>query len=208
MHIDRGFVSSEVFEKIGLMNFNPKTHTYTLGQDRIPSVTTVMNEVKPIPDGVRLSDKFIFSCEFGTEVHQLTEADDQGIEREPERMGGVYACADKWHTWVQNHGVEILGVEIPVYSKKHWYAGRVDRIIRLNGKVYVVDIKTGKYNTKNSVQVSGYVLAAREMGMKIDGGLVVSLHDTIAKPTSVDIVKYTARWLEILTEYTAIQFGG
>lgn len=194
---------------IDRLSFTEDGHSYSLDGEPIWSITTILNALDPIPEAIRCSEKFILACEFGTEVHEHTEADDLGKPREPERMGGAYECADKWRQWVSDNDVEILEVELPVFSEKYWYSGRIDRLVKLNGKVYVIDIKSGKYSTRHSYQVTGYVMAAREMGYHIDGGAVVSLPaDEPAKFHDIKIIKYMPKWVEKLYQFTDMQFGG
>lgn len=74
-------------------------------------------------------------------------------------------------TWWEGLGEkEVLGLENPVYSRKLQYSGTYDLIARINGKVYMLDIKTtnrsrtaplGIY-AEYFLQLAAYAYAVRE----------------------------------------------
>lgn len=48
----------------------------------------------------------------------------------------------KFLAWVEEHKVEFLTSEQPIFSRKYRYTGTLDFICRLDGKLYVGDLKT------------------------------------------------------------------
>ena len=68
--------------------------------------------------------------------------------------------------------------EKTVVSKKNKFAGTVDIIGKVNGKLYVIDVKTNNsgaiYETYH-LQVSAYIEALRENGVAVEGGYVLVL---------------------------------
>jgi hypothetical protein len=44
--------------------------------------------------------------------------------------------------WYNNHNIEIVAFEQIIYSRQYDYAGRFDAILRIDGKLYLVDFKT------------------------------------------------------------------
>lgn len=87
--------------------------------------------------------------------------------------------------WFEEKKVEVLEVERIIYSRKYDYAGRFDAVLRIGGKIYLVDFKTsnpareypnGIY-PENFCQTGGYEIALTEEqpGLKVDGHLIINL---------------------------------
>ena len=187
-----------MFEQIGTgLLYNDASHKYKYCDMPIDSVTTILNNDKPIPDAILRSDKIVFAMEFGTLVHHCTEADDKGVERPIEHMTGAYRCADLWQKWLKDRNAKVIEIEIGVVNAEWWYAGRVDRIVEIAGKNYIIDIKSGALATKGRYQCAGYQMALEEMGWEIEGSGLVSLKlddwkESFIKPKHFD------KWKEIL----------
>ncbi len=80
--------------------------------------------------------------------------------------------------WVRENNVTFIASEQKIYSKTHWIAGTVDAIITIDGKKYVMDIKTysGIHDRTPFLQMAGYALMLEEMGHKdIVGSIIVRL---------------------------------
>lgn len=70
---------------------------------------------------------------------------------------------DQFLEWETNNEVEWLVSERKVYSRKYKYAGTLDSEARVNGKLSVVDIKTGSgIYPEMFMQVAGYAKAREE----------------------------------------------
>jgi hypothetical protein len=80
--------------------------------------------------------------------------------------------------WFEKEKVEFLAAEQIIYSKKHGYTGKFDAIVRINGKIYLVDYKTsnGVYG-EHYFQSSSYLKAKEEeIGERyFDGALIVGI---------------------------------
>lgn len=84
--------------------------------------------------------------------------------------------ANFWN-WASENKVKFLESEKKVYSRTHWFAGTLDLIFEMDGKIFVGDVKTASniYN-ENFYQMAAYDICLREMGgQKIDGYLVINL---------------------------------
>lgn len=69
--------------------------------------------------------------------------------------------------WITENHVEFISSEVVVYSHKYKYAGTLDIICRINGKLYVLDIKTSKDHwIEHSYQTISYKKAHEEMSGK------------------------------------------
>ena len=90
---------------------------------------------------------------------------------------------EEWHkldTFVRWHAEfkpEVLGLEIPIFSKKGKYAGRLDCIARINGELYVLDWKSSANIHKSfPLQFAAYAKAVEENSdLKIDNVAVIRL---------------------------------
>lgn len=79
--------------------------------------------------------------------------------------------------WANENKVKFLASEKRIYSKTHWYAGTVDFIAEIDGKVWIGDIKTSSaVYPEYFFQTAGYQLALQEMGdyPEIEGHVIVN----------------------------------
>ena len=84
-------------------------------------------------------------------------------ELKPEEYEALLSFAE----WFKETKPEIISSEIVLFSEKHGYAGTVDFICRIDGKLYIVDFKTGQNIwPEYELQVSAYKEALKET--KID----------------------------------------
>lgn len=100
----------------------------------------------------------------GTKVHDAIEALLEGDE-----LWEHHYSLDEWHRivaftdWFNEMKPEILGVETAVFSHKYGYAGRVDFVCILDGKVTVLDFKTsGSMYPHFPLQFASYAQAIEE----------------------------------------------
>jgi hypothetical protein len=92
----------------------------------------------------------------GTRVHRATELLDQGEELRfdtpfPDDEGGkVPLTSDEWEAvmaytkWWEENKPESLAIEATIFNEAENYAGTLDRIMRIKGQIYVVDVKTSQ----------------------------------------------------------------
>ncbi len=134
-------------------------HTYTLDGVQLPSVTGILRAAGII-------DTTFFTApgrERGSQVHEALHYYDVGDLDEtsvPEHLKGYVAAYQKF---LGVSGFKPLLIEMPVHSRKHGFAGRLDRFGLLNSNCVLIDIKTGKAPAWVSLQLAAYVLALREI---------------------------------------------
>lgn len=93
--------------------------------------------------------------EKGSKIHQATEAIDAGEEieitskfinpttmEEEELTPEEYKAVMDFVAWLDETKPELLANEITVFGDG--YAGTIDRIYRIDGQIWIVDIKTGQ----------------------------------------------------------------
>lgn len=91
-----------------------------------------------------------------------THGDDQKIAKHPQAVQALRALA----SWVVQHKIEPIGIERRVMSVKQLYAGTVDFVGRIDGKLGVLDFKTGNGVYDEAWwQTCGYVDALVEEGV-------------------------------------------
>lgn len=135
------------------VTYDDATHSYTVNGKRVPSVTEIT--------GILTAGKYsggndavlVQAQRRGTEVHELCEAIDCGIDPEeleiaPELVGYVNAYLSFLRDW----SPEWDFLEKIVCCDE--FAGRADRIGKIDGKTVILDIKT----TSNMDRISKLAL--------------------------------------------------
>lgn len=107
----------------------------------------------------------------GTEAHALVENYLKGSAVAPSKHSpeaqNAYKAFVKWFTEVKP---EVLNVEEVIYSKDFKFAGTYDCMLKIDGKVYLCDLKTTNPSRKapngvyaeNFIQLGAYYLAHEE----------------------------------------------
>jgi hypothetical protein len=102
------------------------------------------------------------ALDIGTKLHGLCEA---YIKKEPYTIDpGIFPLFQAFLDWEKEYEPEYIHSELFLYSSRYKYAGTCDIVCKINGKMYVVDLKTSAnfYNTMQ-LQLSAYAHAYREM---------------------------------------------
>lgn len=115
--------------------------------------------------------------ELGTAVHHACEHLDR--ERAPEVEPFVAA----YERWLERDKPEIVAQEVTVIHPERGYAGTADLIVRMDGKTYIADIKTGFVAKKAALQMCAYANATHyvkgdasaPVPWKVDGAFVIDL---------------------------------
>jgi DNA-binding transcriptional ArsR family regulator len=145
--------------------FDPKTHIFTQGGQRKPSVTQVLAH-GGLCDYSFLDEEIReYSMARGTSVHWLTQLEDEGAldyRRVPKSLRGYRKA---WNTWKERSGFQTLRIEYQFVSE-YGFAGIIDRIGTLphgGGRMMaVVDLKTGPITHHVRYQLAPYTVAAAE----------------------------------------------
>ena len=119
------------------------------------------------------ADKKKQAADMGTEAHKWIDAHIKGENPPMPDNQLVVHAVNQFVKWVKDLNVEFLTPDILMYSRKHRLPGKADSIVRINGKVYLWDAKTGSgiYN-EAMMQTSAYVKLYYEMGLdKVYGPL-------------------------------------
>ncbi len=101
------------------------------------------------------------AADFGTAVHQALEyalTVGPGEFTYPEEIAG---CVEQIWQWVQDYNPEVIAVEEQLYSERYLFAGTLDILCRINGRLCLVDAKTG-VGKMTGPQVAAYLELWRE----------------------------------------------
>lgn len=87
--------------------------------------------------------------------------------------------------WEKTMNAEWLNSEITLISQKHGYAGTADAVVKLNGRIYLIDFKTSKaIYDEYAIQVAAYAEALEEMypGKTVDGVGILRIDKITGEP--------------------------
>jgi hypothetical protein len=102
--------------------------------------------------------------ERGTAVHlacQLLDEDDLDFDSVAEEISGYLKA---YQAFKKDSGFKPLKIEEGVYNRVYQYAGRYDRLGEIDGKIVLMDIKTGAIPKWVELQLLGYETAIVDMG--------------------------------------------
>lgn len=148
--------------------------------------------------------------EVGSQVHKLIEWTLRA--KLCQKQGPSPAITDKamwafsvFERWAKDVDLKPLLIEQTVYSKKYQYAGTLDLLAEVEGKLTIVDFKTGKaVYPEAHIQVGGaYMHALREMGHahgEPQQGIIVRLPKNEADPEPEAVIAGTMPNGSLMTE--------
>jgi hypothetical protein len=139
-----------------LLNYDDENHEYFILADRAIHIPSVSEILKPIMSDFEIPS---FYAERGTKVHEATELYDHGkyLPELVDPMVIPYLVGyDNFH---QEHDVEYEESEMMVFNENLFYAGRLDRIWKVDGDYFLTDIKTGGKYRWHPLQLVGYRLS-------------------------------------------------
>lgn len=122
------------------LEFAEEGHEYRLDGLVIPSGSKIL---KPYSNYDRIRpDVLQRAADFGSAVHQATELFDLDDLDEDVLSPELVPYLDGWKNFKTDTGTEIIHIEARVASPSHRFAVTPDRIMRINGKLAVGEIKT------------------------------------------------------------------
>lgn len=159
-----------------IFEFQEDGHRYFADRCPVPGVTEAMTKVGLMPPYERVPSETMDDARWrGTVVHAAIKMYESGKTpdlRHPEyqrlKIPGYF---DGYRRFRDDHIDEVLECELLVGSEIFRYCGRLDLIPRLkDGRVVLLDAKTGEPGRWWEVQCSGYLNAlSDEMKKMIEG---------------------------------------
>lgn len=147
------------------ISFDEATHTYTdaLGR-KVPGVTTIL---KPITsEAYRFVDPALMetAAKLGQRVHRVIELDNENDLDEESLAADLVPYLASWRQFRAQSGFELAGSEVRVHSATHGYAGTLDLVGKLKGRLCIIDAKrTAAVPRSAAPQTAAYAEAWREM---------------------------------------------
>ena len=170
--------------KYSVNNLTEKERYVNIKGRTVPSVTEIIHKMNHSDSlmfwansiglkGVKYANYMANASRFGTAAHKAIE---DFIKNKVKTTSNIPFMG--FMLWYENlitsgRQVEILGSEVNMTCL--WFGGTCDMIIRIDGKVYIVDFKTSNHiSTNYFIQLGGYkYLIEREINIQIDGGFIV-----------------------------------
>ena len=150
------------------LDYDDKAHSYKVDGIKVPSVTRVVDGCFPknltdwaLSIGEEEYHKIIDEAlEIGNYTHEWIE---NYINEQPFNAT-TNPSIDAFLRWETNCGVEFIDSERKIYCDRFKYAGTVDAVAKINGRVCVIDFKTSKKIYKPyHLQVAAYAQAIKRM---------------------------------------------
>jgi hypothetical protein len=127
--------------------------------------------------------------EIGTQAHALVEWSirqrlGQAVGPRPAATSAAEWAFMAFEDWARDANLEPVFTEQVVWSSTHGYAGTMDLLAKVDGKLAVIDFKTSKsVYAEYQLQVAAYMHALNEMGHeRPEIGLIVRLPKAESDP--------------------------
>ena len=138
--------------------FDEASHTYAIDGARLPSVTQLLEPIKPdfsmVPRDVLEAKRAL-----GVAVHLACEIDDQGELDDDSTDAGVMGYVAGWRKFKAECRAVIMLNEQRLYHPALRYAGTIDRVaeIHADAETWLLDLKTSADpDRSHGVQLAGY----------------------------------------------------
>ena len=162
------------------LDYDEDAHSYKVDGVKVPSVTRIVDACFPKnltnwavtlgeEEYHRILDE---ALDIGNYTHEWIEAylNQPTIELKdhaiPDENHGSYKSIKSFLNWDKDYEPEWIDSERKIYCDKYKYAGTVDAVAKINGRVCVIDFKTSRKIYKPyHLQVTAYAQAIK----RIDG---------------------------------------
>jgi hypothetical protein len=178
--------------------FDASTHSYYIDGRKVPSVTQVLNDLIP---GWKASEWYL---NRGQAVHACAALIAQGVEFEHDpAIDGQVRAVRRFFVEVKP---VVLSVEKQVYSARYQYAGTLDLLATISGKVMVVDYKASA-SAALPFQLAAYSIAEKTDAQK-GCGVIINEDGTYKMTRVYDLRLYQQGFLALLTAYNIRRGAG
>lgn len=128
-------------------------HIYRDGDEVVPGVTDILT-------AGGLIDTRYFTDEArdrGTRVAVYTSLDDEGdLDELAEPVQPYIRYIQAWRSFLKERRATVVHNEKAFYDKTYRYAGTVDRVVGIDGALWLIDIKTGGLYPSYGPQTAAY----------------------------------------------------
>lgn len=137
------------------LEFEPDTHVYKVDGRVLPSVTGIISTLYDF----RYVDPAVLqaAADFGTAVHRMCELYDQDNLDLDSLSPALLPYLKAWQRFLSETRATVLEVEKQYHHKTLGYAGTLDRLLRIDRKKVLTDIKTvSRLSPAVGIQLAGY----------------------------------------------------
>jgi hypothetical protein len=187
-----------------MLNFDPIKHEYFWDGRKIPNVTTIIENVY---DQLRYAnpEDIKRGQELGTAVHLACELYDSNNLRDLTTSDGtdyLIPYLENWKKFRKEYEPEFLETEKRVFSKIWMFAGTMDRLAIIKGRLTIVDIKSGCESDLVQLQTAGYQIGyEEETKKKVKDRMVVYLDEKNFYPKYLNDPSDKSAFLGALNTY-------
>jgi hypothetical protein len=156
-----------------MLEYDDKSHTYTMDGKRLISMTTLLKEFGLVDYSMINRDVLAAAATFGKVVHETCALYDMGELESCDPQIEPYL--DGWKKFISELKPKFLAVEMPMASRTWGFAGTPDRVYKVS-RPGILDIKTGAPIPATDLQTAGYqILAEENLGVKIGERITIKL---------------------------------
>lgn len=103
---------------------------------------------------------------LGSKLHKWIEYDLKGMHYpDNELTEDMVAGIESWDAFKAEHEIELVDSERVLFSRELRVAGTMDLRVKIDGVLYVADLKTGSVQDKAFTQLTAYKHMLKEMGL-------------------------------------------
>ena len=159
--------------------FDPIEHRYFLENRELLGLTAILKAAGFYNFEFVNDHDLEFARRRGTAVHLATAFSDRGTLNEGSIHPEIAPYLTAWRRFRGEVKTEMLHVENPIYSKRWRFACTPDRIVIVNGKLSVLEIKASEYlSAAYQLQTQGQQIAAEDFYKeKVKSRFTVRLFD-------------------------------
>ena len=147
------------------LTFNEEKHFYSLNNIPMAGVSSILKRAGICSDFSAVPPEVLQrAAEFGKVVHAVCEFHGKKTLDIATIAPPVMPYYEAYLSFLRDYDVEIVEVEQPVFSKRFWYAGRLDLLAKIHGKLTICDLKsTANMAVTERIKLAGYKIAREEM---------------------------------------------
>jgi len=144
------------------INFNNETHTYSMNGIIYPSVTQILQNSGLINIYGIDKEQLNIAQKFGNAVHKMIELYDKEILDIKKLDPRLKPYLNGYKKFKEYYNIDIIETELRLISKKYMYAGTIDKVVKLNDKIIIIDFKTGAIMPYHALQLVAYTQLYKE----------------------------------------------
>lgn len=150
-----------------MLQYDDKEHHYWDEKGHLPGISRILepiNDIDSIPRNALMN-----ASDRGDKIHKICERFDLGYINEEEALNCEYkSYIEQYFKFLKDTNVKWYAIERKMMNPDLRFAGRLDRIGFINGKTYIIDIKSScKPQNWWPVQLEAQRILASQT-MKID----------------------------------------